>query len=581
MRLFDPANIYTPEEVQSALKGTTGVRNLSFRFERLGPDNALLGEISHIADPVVENNSLADIKRTMKFAVRDDSGINFLSDRIKPYVRLQMPPGPSTWGPGSEVRRNLVTNPSHETGTGAWTSDDGLPTNTVSYPSDGGAFGTRYARRTFTANDNAIEGGIRYDHASPVVGETYTYSVYVRVSVAQRIQTRFTFVGAGVADSFGEAVDVPANTWTRLSQTATIPAGTTTNRFKLRAVSGGSGHMWQIGETLDQDAALIEVGSTLGPYFDGSTADTTSAYYSWAGTADASESIQLGAVEVPDPRRGYVEWPQGVFLLSSPSRSYRQGALIMREVQAYDQLLVLRDDRVTDRYTVTAGTNYVTAIQTLVSGLGFTTNMTPTTKTLPVSRDWDPGTSKLEILNELLGAINYESAFFDEDGVLVGRPYISPANRASEYTYAADSMSMIYGDVEHTLDLFAIPNKWTIVVSNADQTPISSTYTNTSISSPTSTVNRGRTIVDFRTEQDAADQATLDAMVARLAFEASQVYEIVEFETPIMPIHQNADVYSLDIDGLDINSTFSEHTWSMPLTHGATMSHKVRKVTTV
>lgn len=371
MRLFDPAGVYTPTEVISALEGRSGVRNLVFRFERLNAQNKLIGEIQHVADAEVSNNALADIKRTFSFSVSDDQPINYLSDRIKPYAGIRMPDG------------------------------------------------------------------------------------------------------------------------------------------------------------------------------------------------------------------GYVWWSLGVFLMSSPSRPYRAGGLIMRDVDAYDQLLVLRDDKVTDRYTIAAGTNYITAINSLVSGLGFTVNATPTTKTLPVARDWDPGTSRLEILNELLTAVNYESAFFDEEGTLVCRPYKSPADRASEYTYVTGPYSLIGGEVEQTIDLFAIPNKWTVVVSNADQTPISATYTNSSVSSPTSTVNRGRTIVDFRTEQDIADQATLNAFVARLAFEASQVYEIIEFETPLMPVHQNGDVYSLDIPGMDVLATYSEHTWSLPLQVGAMMGHKIRRVVTV
>jgi hypothetical protein len=87
--------------------------------------------------------------------------------------------------------------------------------------------------------------------------------------------------------------------------------------------------------------------------------------------------------------------------------------------------------------------------------------------------------------------------------------------------------------------------------------------------------------VDFRTEQNAPDQVTLDAQAERLAFEASQVYEVIEFNTALMPIHQNADVYDLIIDGLVIDSKYSEHTWSMELSNGSTMKHKVRKVTAV
>jgi hypothetical protein len=73
----------------------------------------------------------------------------------------------------------------------------------------------------------------------------------------------------------------------------------------------------------------------------------------------------------------------------------------------------------------------------------------------------------------------------------------------------------------------------------------------------------------------------LDAQAARLAFEASQVYESVEFDTAIMPIHQNSDVYDVEVDGLGIRNKYSEISWSMELKSGATMSHKIRKVVSV
>lgn len=195
------------------------------------------------------------------------------------------------------VRTNLVTNPSHENGAGAWINDHGLPAHTLSYPSDGGFSGTRYARRTFTADDNTIEGGIRISHYDFTVGKTYVYSVYIRVSVAQRLRPEISAVG--VSSLTGEPVDVPANVWTRLYIIFTAPAGATEIRFSFRAVSGGFGHMWQTGETLDQDAAMIEEGSVLGTYFDGDTPDSGLITYSWTGTPYASTSV-TGAVSLPE-----------------------------------------------------------------------------------------------------------------------------------------------------------------------------------------------------------------------------------------------------------------------------------------
>lgn len=273
---------------------------------------------------------------------------------------------------------------------------------------------------------------------------------------------------------------------------------------------------------------------------------------------------------------GYVEWPQGVFLLSSPVRTSNESNTVVRDVDAYDALQVFLDDKVTDRYTVAAGANYITSVSTLLGSI--TKNVTTLSSTLPTAREWEPGTAKLTIINNLLSAVNYEALSFDEDGVAIVKPYASPSDRAEEYTYADDATSIMVPDVEQALDLFSIPNKWVLVVSDPDRATLTGTYTNNDPTSPTSTVQRQRTIVDFRTEVDAADLTTLNAKAERLAFEASQIYEAIDFTTGLNPIHSGNDVYRITYGALAVNAKYSEHTWSMSLKAGSTMKHRARRV---
>ena len=256
--------------------------------------------------------------------------------------------------------------------------------------------------------------------------------------------------------------------------------------------------------------------------------------------------------------------------------------MVVRSVEAYDQGVILRDDRVTDRYTVASGANYITAVKAVLDGAGINLqNLEANDKTLPAALDWEPGTSKLEIVNALLSAINYRPLWFNEDGHAIAQGYVSPSVAPTEYTYRNDMDSVLFPDVEETLELFDVPNKWVMVVSEPDRAVITSTYTNTAASSPTSTVSRGRTIVDFREDNEAADQTTLDAKVARIAFEASQVYGTVDFETAIMPMHSFADVIELEYTDMGIDYKFAEHMWDFELRAGAPMNHSIRRVVTV
>jgi hypothetical protein len=80
---------------------------------------------------------------------------------------------------------------------------------------------------------------------------------------------------------------------------------------------------------------------------------------------------------------------------------------------------------------------------------------------------------------------------------------------------------------------------------------------------------------------DIADQQSLDAYVQRIAFEASQVYGKLTFETAINPLHDYMDVLQIEYSPLGINGKYSETSWTMPLKAGARMKHDVRKVVNI
>jgi hypothetical protein len=281
----------------------------------------------------------------------------------------------------------------------------------------------------------------------------------------------------------------------------------------------------------------------------------------------------------PHGEYDYVEWPQGVFLLESPKRNDDEQNRVTRDVIGYDPLLVYSGDSVTTRYGLAAGVNVISAVNALLGSV--TKVVTPSTKTLPTAKEWEPGTSKLRIINDLLDILNYDSLSFDVDGRAVVQPYETPSKRGSQYTYATNESGLIVPGVEQELDLFGVPNQWTLIVSDPDREPITATYTNNDPGSPTSVPRRGRTISDPRLEQDAVDLATLQAKAARLAFEASQIYESITFSTAMMPIHSGNDVYRLRYDPLAINALYAEQYWSLDLQHGAKMKHIARRVVSV
>ena len=920
MKPFDIKGEYTPEEVKAALAGVSGTRQLSYRYERLDKNNVFIEDIDYVQSCTIENNSLADIKRTAKMEILDTGSINYLQDRIKPYVRLAMPAdkdytssvrelGPDVWWRFDDEQGETYTTTQTNVA-------DGLTYNTreTAYAADSSG-SKRYAATVqsgsgtnrsefwlqFEVTDSrplqidyepigitpvtvevftssALDGELIFsDSSDSGVGQNYQYPFptrgfyYVRVSTASATLSPFrvvvlrpmrledssnngiyaagsnlslrapSLVGGGYSIKSEDAQQywsahklnlthgnaIVQNFWVKLEEGVSYQESDTyidssgdfvyesyytydgsdmTFNLWLADFSGEivvpfSRYMGQpvmvtvVYEPHNNRAALYLNSDLIGDYVDSSGAQVSDSLYdfdtvnftymnSYISAYDGAAYVddmsfffkELSANDIANmyrdgiganaeqKRSGYVEWPQGVFVLSSPSRKMINGNSVVRTVEGYDQLVVLKEDAFPFRYSIEAGTKYTDAVTSIlqtttksevipftdtdfwtVTGLntiltddsyrikvvggtaagaiqmedasiilqdfimqgkvttpasGYSSiilkiqdptvgggvvnveivmnttshvvsidvggyysastyslpakpffklyydsdlrrivydnsndgatwsanisegqivswEVQPTSKAtvsmtspfatpdvtytqttfrairtlnsivqdstskLPTAMEWEPGTSKLSIINDLLGAINYGSATYDEDGRFVGREYILPQNRTSQFRYATDSESVITGDVTQTVDLFGVPNTWILVVSDPDRPPISGTYTNDNPLSPTSTVSRGRTVVDFRTEQNAPDQLTLDSKAQRLAFEASQVYEVIEFQTAIMPIHQNGDVYDLIIDGILVDNKYSEHSWSMTLENGAAMSHKVRKVITV
>lgn len=288
-------------------------------------------------------------------------------------------------------------------------------------------------------------------------------------------------------------------------------------------------------------------------------------------------------IKLQMPDGGWQEWPMGVFLLDSPQQKYTPRNIEAREINAFDLGLILRTDLVTDRFTISKGSSYVDQIYSLLTGAGIVNfQIAGNEAVLTNDLEWDPGTSKAVIINELLAAINYSSLSFDGNGVAVAGPYQAPSEAPSIYAYNYNDDGVVLPDPGflETLDYSSVPNVFVLYVSNPDSTPLRSVYINSNPNSPVSTVSRqGRQVVSFEQVNDIADQATLDAAVRKKAEEASQVFAQVEFTSGMIPLHTTADVMYLDWGNGAVK--YRETLWSMDLKAGAPMTHQVRRVVQV
>lgn len=228
-----------------------------------------------------------------------------------------------------------------------------------------------------------------------------------------------------------------------------------------------------------------------------------------------------------------IRHPLGEYLISSGKRSVQSG-VVYRECTCYSKLLILQDDRTKNTYSVNIGTNVIVEVKRLLGTLPFILEDSPLT--LQSSKEWEIGTSKLQIINDLLDIINWNSLRVDANGVFTTEPYTLPINRQIDFVLKDDEHSIIYPEQEEELHAFSVPNVVILRTNNSDITPpLSSVYENHNADSPTSIESRGREIVYFEDVQDVPNQAILNDLARKRLYEKTDVYSHIELTTAIQP----------------------------------------------
>lgn len=210
----------------------------------------------------------------------------------------------------------------------------------------------------------------------------------------------------------------------------------------------------------------------------------------------ALASARLRPVLVID---GLPDVPWGVYLVrAAPERWSGSGRVYGLEI--LDKCTVLDQDRVENAYTVSAGTVILTAVAAVIASADESIVVDATqTSALAGSMVWEAGTTKLQIVNDLLKALNYNALWVDGVGNFRATPYQVPAARSVKYELLNLDRELVDGDLgiyerewDRDRDLYEVPNKVIAVqATSGDAAPLTGTATNTDPASPFSYANRG------------------------------------------------------------------------------------------
>lgn len=306
----------------------------------------------------------------------------------------------------------------------------------------------------------------------------------------------------------------------------------------------------------------------------------------FSGTTRASSLISLNSTDYQltpwlclKYKNDVVKWPLGRFIIN-PSEKHENNLTVI-ELTGYDFGKLALDDKSDARTYAAAGAIY-TSIAAQIAGTIYTdTHVETSVKTCPNPIEWEIGTEKIKIINDLLKSISYNQFYFNELGVGQMTPYVSPDDRGVDRIYQDNEQSIIIDGIENVSDKFEIPNKFVRYVENPDAAYLVSTYINADPDSPYSIVSRGRTIVDADSVDDIATQADLDSYVRKVASEKMQATETLQFSTLNMPGHGYRDCLLVSVESYGINAKYIETSWEMDLSRGGTMTHVCQKVVTL
>lgn len=271
-----------------------------------------------------------------------------------------------------------------------------------------------------------------------------------------------------------------------------------------------------------------------------------------------------------------VRWPLGVFIPASPTAKYSETGKLW-EMSCIDKTSVLDEDKVLRSYSVAKGTVATDVVRTLIESVGETrVALTPSTKTVRALMVWEPGTSILTIINDLLDHINYEHLWADGTGQFRAEPYIDPRERPVTAEFLEGESSIHSPRFDRTQDVTGVPNRVVLVTSGTSEAPaLVSVATNTNEDSPYSFQSRGRWVTQTYTGVEAADQATLDSLASKYLWTAA---------TPIAYLSVSHASVPLDLGNVvqftssDVETLALVNEYSVKLEVGAQMTGKWQEI---
>lgn len=244
-----------------------------------------------------------------------------------------------------------------------------------------------------------------------------------------------------------------------------------------------------------------------------------------------------------DPGMGLPQIPWGVFLPANPRRAH-DGIRYTQTVELTTKMAVIDQERVTEDWSLPAGSNLIQAVVDLIESTGESRiAVTDSAATSTVALVFPAGESKLTIVNELLTSANYQSLWTDGTGQYRIEPYVDPGDRPVSWHFPYGEASITVPGWEREQDVLSVPNQVVVVSPGDDEIPpVIGVAENTDPESPYSIPSRGRVISRHEEVSDMSDVAAATSYARRLLQAGSNPVSTFSVRHAIVPLDPHARV---------------------------------------
>lgn len=218
--------------------------------------------------------------------------------------------------------------------------------------------------------------------------------------------------------------------------------------------------------------------------------------------------------------------PLATSLVQTPSSSFN-GKVRNVTMDAYTPLLELKENKPPIGYFIPKGENIMDmAYQIVREKVRAPVVPTKSTKTLSFDFVADVNDTWLSFVKDLIANADH-ILDLDEMGRVLFAPKQDTESLQPVWTYADDDISILAPDLDIDHDLYGIPNVVEVIYSNGG-TYYYAKAVNDDPNSPTSTVNRGREIIERITNPSIIGNAT-QSMVDEYAKQFLREYSTIEY----------------------------------------------------